>query len=143
MNLNNMRRQVTQKQVQFSLFYFKRSSLITVHHLSGTHLSVLRTIWSTVESFEGLVPQPNFFQVTNVCHSGTSKQAVPGTQVLKCCKVLSSFFESRLSHCVTCCFCRLDKPCLICSFERAEDDRKLNFRRCHLWVFRLSLPSGR
>lgn len=98
MNLNNIRRQVTQKQVQFSLFYFKLSSLITVHYLSGTHLSVLRTIWSTVETFEGLVPQPNFSQVTNAYHSGTSKQAVPGTQLLKCCKVISSFFESRLSH---------------------------------------------
>lgn len=138
MNLNNIRRQVTQKQVQFSLFYFKLSSLITVHYLSGTHLSVLRTVWSTVESFEGLVPQPNFSQVTNGYHSGTSKQAVPGTQVLKCCKVISSFFESRLS-CVMCCFCGLDKPSPICSF----DHRKLNFPRCFLWVLGLSLPLGR
>lgn len=41
---------------------------MTVHYLSGTHLLVLRTIWSTVASFEGLVPQPNFSQVTNGYH---------------------------------------------------------------------------
>lgn len=51
-----------------------------------------------MESFEGLVPQLNFSQVSNTYHSSTSKQAVPGTQLLKRCKVVSSFFESRLSH---------------------------------------------
>lgn len=68
MNLNNIRRQVAQNQVQFFIFYLKLSSLMTVHYLSGTHLLVLRTIWSTVASFEGLVPQPNFSQVTNGYH---------------------------------------------------------------------------
>lgn len=44
-----------------ALHFFTLSSLITVRYLSGTHISVL-SIWSTVESHEGLAPQPNFLK---------------------------------------------------------------------------------
>lgn len=95
MNLNNIRRQVIQKQVQISLFYFKLSSLITVHSvvLIFQYWGLFGLLWNHLRAL--------FLSLTSVkwlkCITGTSKQAVPGTQLLKCYKVLSSFFESRLS----------------------------------------------